>query len=88
MHIRIKVIGRVQGVFYRASAKQRADELGIRGFARNDADGSVYIEAEAEEEVLHRFIKWCSSGPTHAEVKSIEVETAPIKKFDVFEIRR
>ncbi|HNU41845.1 MAG TPA: acylphosphatase, partial [Cyclobacteriaceae bacterium] len=50
MHINILVTGTVQGVYYRASTKQKADELGIKGFVRNQPDGSVYIEAEAPAE--------------------------------------
>jgi acylphosphatase len=52
----IRVNGRVQGVFFRASTKEVADQLGVRGFVRNEPDGKVYIEAEADEEALKRFV--------------------------------
>jgi acylphosphatase len=48
-HFNIRISGRVQGVFFRASTKAKAEELGISGFVQNEPDGSVYIEAEGEE---------------------------------------
>ena len=73
-HIKIHVHGRVHGVFFRDSALRKANELGITGFARNDLDGSVYIEAEGEEAALGEFVNWCKDGPPMAEVREIEVE--------------
>ncbi len=58
-HLNIKIHGQVQGVFFRDSAKQAADKLGIKGFAKNEADGTVYIEAEGEEAGLGKFLEWC-----------------------------
>ncbi|HEY5918996.1 MAG TPA: acylphosphatase, partial [Chryseolinea sp.] len=57
-HISILVSGRVQGVFYRASAKTKADELGITGFVQNLPDGEVYMEAEGPDEKLDLFKAW------------------------------
>lgn len=71
--IKIKIYGRVQGVFFRYTAKQKADELGIRGFARNLDDGSVEIIAQAEEENLNQFIEWVKTGPDLAKVEKIKV---------------
>ena len=48
-HLEIKIFGKVQGVFFRSSARQKAGELGLSGFAENLADGSVEIEAEGGE---------------------------------------
>ncbi|MDZ7646789.1 MAG: acylphosphatase [Cytophagales bacterium] len=67
-HINITVSGKVQGVFYRASAKQKADEWGVRGFVRNERNGDVYLEAEAPEEILYKFIKWCNLRSSRQEV--------------------
>jgi acylphosphatase len=71
-HLKIKVSGKVQGVFYRASAKAKADEWNIKGFVRNEPNGDVYLEAEAREEILYKFVKWCSQGPADARVEHIE----------------
>jgi len=87
-HYNIIVSGRVQGVFYRASTKQMADILGVKGFVLNLSDGTVYIEAEGEEEVLVKFIQWCHHGPDRAEVSHVSVHEAPLLGFEMFESRR
>jgi acylphosphatase len=87
-HLNIKITGKVQGVYYRASAKQKADELGVKGFVRNQYDGSVYIEAEALNEVLLKFIEWCWLGPELANVQQLETTQAPLQNFTEFEVRR
>lgn len=83
---KIKVLGEVQGVGFRFFAKQRADNLGIKGFAQNEPDGSVYIEAEGEEKALGRFLDWCKMGPEPAEVKGVEVKEGEVKNYSEFEI--
>ena len=86
-HIKIRVHGRVHGVFFRDSALRKANELGITGFARNDLDGSVYIEAEGEETVLGEFVNWCNDGPPMAEVREVETEEdSELRKFKGFRI--
>jgi len=87
-HYNINVFGTVQGVFYRAKSKEKADELGIFGFVKNADDGSVYIEAEGQENSLKEFMKWCFIGPEKADVKSVEVEEGDIKGYNTFEIQR
>jgi acylphosphatase len=72
-HVTIFVSGRVQGVFYRASAREMALQLGIRGFVRNEPDGSVYLEAEGEEAALNQFVAWCRKGPVRAIVSNVQV---------------
>lgn len=71
--LKIKIYGKVQRVFFRATAKEEAKKLGIKILAENKPDGSVYIEAEGEEEKLDEFIKWCHQGPDLAEVQKVEV---------------
>lgn len=87
-HSNIKIFGRVQGVFFRHSAKRKSEELDIVGFARNEDDGSVYIEAEGEEEDLRRFIDWCKyEGSPAAQIKKVEFEMMDeLKNFSNFEI--
>jgi len=87
-HFKIVISGKVQGVFYRAFAKEKADEWGIKGFVRNEPNGDVYIEAEAEEEMLYKFIKWCNLGPARAKVDHIEAAPGEVVGFTMFEIRR
>lgn len=85
-HLNICVYGLVQGVFFRVTAKQEADKLGLTGFARNVADGSVYIEAEGEKQDLDKFIKWCNIGPSMAQVEKVVVEDGKLKSFSSFEV--
>jgi acylphosphatase len=84
----IRIGGKVQGVFYRASAKDRADELGVNGIVRNEPDGSVYIEAEAEQETLDKFVEWCRKGPARARVMTFVIDEKPRKGYVGFEIQR
>lgn len=87
-HFKIIVSGEVQGVFYRAFAKEKADEWGIKGFVRNEPNGDVYIEAEAAEEVLYKYVKWCNLGPSRARVDHIEAVPGELCGFTSFDIRK
>lgn len=87
-HFNIRVSGKVQGVFFRASAKEKAQGLNLKGFVRNDQDGSVYIEAEGEAEKLNLFMVWCGKGPASARVDHCQVNEAPLKDFKNFAIQR
>ena len=64
--------GRVQGVFYRASTRQRAHELGCRGYARNLADGRVEVLAVGEPAAVHALIEWLWQGPPAAHVTDVK----------------
>lgn len=66
------VRGRVQGVFFRASAQREAARLGLVGWVRNLADGSVEILAEGERAPLERLIAWAQQGPEDARVDEVE----------------
>jgi acylphosphatase len=68
------VSGRVQGVFYRASAAQRAQELGLCGYARNLPDGRVEVLAVGPIEALKQFTDWLAIGPTAARVSEVRIE--------------
>lgn len=87
-HFNIRVYGMVQGVFFRASARTHAQALDLCGFARNESNGSVYIEAEGEEENLKQFIEWCHRGPERASVTLVQTEEGALKNFPSFEVNR
>lgn len=87
MNLVIKVHGRVQGVFFRASTRDKARELGLTGFVRNEKDGSVYIEVSGEVKILEEFLAWCKLGPKNAVVEDLKFSKAPDQKFPSFEIR-
>ncbi|GHM99004.1 acylphosphatase [Cytophagales bacterium WSM2-2] len=86
-HLRILVSGKVQGVYFRASTKTQADLLGVQGFVRNEPNGDVYIEAEAEDEKITQFINWCKRGPSRARVDNLHVEEGSLTEYAGFEIR-
>jgi acylphosphatase len=65
--------GRVQGVFYRATAARRAQDLGVSGYARNLADGRVEVLACGEEAAVFAFVNWLWIGSSASRVTSVEV---------------
>lgn len=71
--VHLVVRGRVQGVFFRASAQREARTLGLTGYAKNRPDGTVELIAEGDEEVLHDFIGWTNRGPSAARVENVDV---------------
>jgi len=83
-HINIKVIGKVQGVFFRASTKAVADQMGVKGKVRNEKDGSVLIEAEASATILDMFVEWCGKGPEKADVTQVIVEDGELQNYTNF----
>lgn len=72
--IKITVVGRVQGVGYRAATQHTARHLGLRGTVRNLADGRVEIVAQGESGALERLVSWCWQGPPAARVDRVSVE--------------
>lgn len=66
--------GRVQGVWFRESARRRAEDLGVRGWVRNRPDGAVEAELEGPEEDVAVLIEWFRHGPVDAQVAGIEIE--------------
>lgn len=83
---KIHVKGRVQGVGFRWSAAREAGLRGISGFVKNMSDGSVYIEAEGEKEMLDDYVGWCRTGPRMSVVESVEVKIFPPSGFTEFSI--
>ena len=66
--------GQVQGVYFRASTRDRARQLGLSGWVRNCSDRSVEVLAEGEKAKLEQLVTWCHSGPPGAVVTNVEVE--------------
>jgi acylphosphatase len=88
VHRNIRVKGRVQGVYYRASTVDMAKSLGLRGFVFNEPQGSVYMEVEGEESEVNKMIEWARSGPPRAKVDELEISDGAVQPFTGFEIRR
>jgi len=78
---RCRVSGRVQGVFYRASTRARAQMLGVTGYARNLPDGSVEVMACGDRAAVEALCEWLWQGPPAAEVTRIDVENVAASKL-------
>ncbi len=88
IHLKIKVTGKVQGVWFRKYTKDKAVEMGIKGFVQNKPDGSVYVEAEAEEQTIRNFLKWLETGSPLSDVDEvIPMAQTKCSGFKSFEIR-
>jgi len=88
-HINIKISGQVQGVFFRASAKEEAESRGLTGFVRNEPDGSIFIEAEGPQDKLEDYLNWCRHGNSPARVTGMEfLFSDELKNFTDFTIQR
>jgi acylphosphatase len=85
--LRIRVTGKVQGVFYRASTKAKAKELGLNGWVQNAEDGAVLIEAEGEDLNLDKLVEWCQQGPGAAQVNGVETNEVTPEGVNSFEVR-
>jgi acylphosphatase len=72
------VTGRVQGVSFRAATASQARRLGVVGWVRNRADGSVELEVEGPPERVAALLAWCNEGPPAARVIGVTVEEMPI----------
>ncbi|MEN8119173.1 MAG: acylphosphatase [Bacteroidota bacterium] len=86
-HICIKVTGKVQGVGFRYHAQKMANESGIKGFVKNEYDGSVYIEASGKKENVYQFVNWCYNGSKWAMVEDVEITENTTQHFGHFYIK-
>ena len=86
--VQLIIKGKVQGVFFRATAKDIADDLGVKGWVRNLPDRNVEIRATATEEALQKYIDWCKQGPPKAKVENVSIEELVLEEFNNFKIKR
>ena len=84
----LKILGKVQGVFYRASAKKKAEELEISGWIKNASDGSVEAMITGSDQQISNYIQWCKSGPDKANVEDVQVTDQELEQFHSFKIKR
>ena len=77
IRVRAVVRGRVQGVGFRYSTRVEAARLGLAGFARNEADGTVHVEAEGAADSVNALVEWLGHGPAGARVEGVAVESVP-----------
>jgi len=84
----VYVSGQVQGVFFRDSARDKAEQLGLTGWVRNLPDGRVEMLFEGPSEKVREMARWCKEGPSRAEVESVDSEfETPRGDLAAFEVR-
>lgn len=85
--VHLKIHGKVQGVFFRATAKEKAEELGLVGWVKNNPQGAVEIIAEGDREDLESYVTWCNSGPRNSRVDNVSVKWGNCEEeFEEFKI--
>jgi len=75
--VHLYVSGRVQGVWFRESCRQRAQDAGVAGWACNLDDGRVEVWLEGDRDAVGAVLGWCRSGPSRASVTAVEVLDEP-----------
>lgn len=84
----VRVTGRVQGVFFRDSARRQAERLGLSGWVRNSPDGAVEAVFEGPSERVREMARWCEQGPPDAAVENADVDFGPPRDdLTGFEVR-
>jgi len=87
--VHVFVLGKVQGVFFRSSTRDKAEELSLSGWVRNLDDGRVEAVFEGEKETVDKMVEWCKAGPENAKVTKVEVVAEdPKGDFKGFFLRR
>ena len=84
---RVTVSGRVQGVFFRETARRRAESARLSGWVRNNPDGSVEAVFEGEPKAVERLVDWCREGPRGARVEWVDVASEEPEGIDGFAVR-
>jgi len=88
VQIHMNIRGRVQGVFYRVSARQEALRLGLTGWIRNCPDGSVELLAQGPRPLCEGLLSYCHEGPPGARVDAIDVSWGdPSSEYAGFDVR-
>jgi acylphosphatase len=84
---RVVVHGRVQGVFFRDSVRERARAHGVAGWVRNTPEGTVEAVLEGEPDAVQRVVRFCETGPSSADVDQVEVDEQEPEGLDSFQVR-
>jgi acylphosphatase len=74
--VQARVTGTVQGVAFRWHTEERAQQLGVAGWVRNEVDGSVLVHAEGDDDAVDALVEWCRKGPPSARVRDVAVREA------------
>ncbi|HLC50299.1 MAG TPA: acylphosphatase [Candidatus Nanoarchaeia archaeon] len=85
--VHLIVSGKVQGVFFRDNTRKKANELGLKGYAKNLSDGTVEVVAEGSEEKINQLIDFIKNNPGYSKVEEVKVSHKEHNNFKSFEIR-
>jgi acylphosphatase len=84
---KLKIFGRVQGVFFRDHTQEKANELKLAGWVKNMPDGTVEALVEGEEAAVKHMIAWCNQGSPGSKVEKVEVEWVEPSNCESFEVK-
>ncbi len=84
----VEVSGKVQGVFFRATAKKIAEKNNLTGWVKNLSNGNVEAIVSGDKDSVERFIEWCKLGPENAKVETVDVDYIEEKIFKEFKVKR
>jgi len=84
----VVIRGRVQGVFFRATTRRKAQQSDLTGWVRNRPDGNVEAVFEGPTDTVRKMVAWCHDGPRMAQVESVDVDwSEPTGEFGGFSVR-
>ena len=84
----IFILGKVQGVFFRAFVKESAEKLNLKGFVRNLEDGRIEVFLEGGIDEVRSMIEICKKGPKHAMIRDVEVKPESFQGYSEFKVLR
>jgi acylphosphatase len=84
--VQARVSGQVQGVAFRWHTQERARQLGVAGWVRNEVDGTVLVHAEGEDDAVDALVEWCRHGPPSARVRDVAAREAAWSGAGSFEV--
>ncbi len=87
IRVRVRVAGRVQGVFFRDSVRREVAGRAVSGWVRNCADGTVEAVFEGAPDAVDALVDFCRCGPGHSEVEQVEVVEEEPEGLEDFEVR-
>ena len=82
----LMIYGKVQGVGFRYSVMLKAESLGIKGYVKNQSDGSVFVAVQGATTAVDNFVSWCYQGSPAADVSRVEKTSRSIEKFLEFSV--
>ncbi len=85
--VEVTVGGRVQGVFFRAEMRREASRLGVTGWVRNAADGTVVAHLEGDPAAVEQLLRWCHEGPPQARVDRVDARQTEATGATSFGVR-